>query len=173
MMKKYLTLALLAGLFTACASGAQESSENGTAAVAEQAESHASQASPSAHDAAASNKSEGSILPSLKNMAIEEALEIDDFRERIGKDDWGQVMSILKEMGAEFEPSGTCCLVAKGASTIDGSPWVAWMIVDLEQDAVFGAQHDGENNVVNTWEDDKEGLHTPEPMKEFMKIYNN
>jgi hypothetical protein len=109
-------------------------------------------------------------LRSLNGMALSEAMEIDDFRDRL-EHDWGDVHSILLSSESAFAPEESACLVAKGEIKQGGFIWAAILIVDLHQDAVFAAQYDGENKVVNQFEEEKEGLRQPAPLTAWTAKY--
>jgi hypothetical protein len=110
------------------------------------------------------------MLKSLRGMRLAEAMEIDDFRNRL-EHDWGDVHSILLSSEAEFAQEGNPYLVAKGEIKQGGFTWAAILIVDLHQDAVFAAQYDGENKVFNQFEEEKEGLSQPAPLTAWTAKY--
>lgn len=182
-MKKLLFL----GMISLTLFGCQKAAESAPAKSPDQVENKANNAkaetetpptTPAAEEKAANTSeskrnSPGSIdLAGMVDMTVEETLEIDHMRERVGKESWGDILSILKTSGATFEKAGTCCIVAQGETKRNGFAWAAELILDLDQDAVFGVQWDGENKRIDQFEDDKEGLDTPQPMIDFTTQYN-
>ena len=175
-MKKYLLLALIALTVMGCTPSADQAAATTLEEKGSKAEEIASKSETNVTPAAkteSKRNSPGSIdLAGMVDMEFEEAMEIDHMRERINKENWGDVMSILTATSATFEKEGSCCLVAKGEVKQNGHLWAAQMILDLDQDAVFGVQWDGENKRVDQFEDDIEGLDTPQPMIDFTSNYN-
>lgn len=171
-MKKFFGFCLIAISLWSCSSNETSTSSEPVPTNANAEENQANPSSETATNSKPASAKKESDLASMADMDVEEALEIDFMRERIGKDDWGQIMDILTSSNAGFVKSGSCCLVAQGEIKQNGFTWAAEMILDIEQDAVFGVQWDGENKRIDQFEDDIEGLETPAPMIAFTTKYN-
>jgi hypothetical protein len=124
------------------------------------------------HDSVAATTiaSSAQSLMGLKDMSLQEAMEMDDFRGRL-EHDWGDVHAILLSNESVFQQEGPTFLVAKGENKQGGFLWSAILIVDLHQDAIFAAQYDGENKVFNQFEEEKEGLQQPAPLTAWTAKY--
>lgn len=182
-MKKMLFLGLISLALFGCEQAAENATgqanklveEKANEAISEPKEvlSQPAQNPVSKTEPASKRNTPGSIdLAGMVDMEVEEALEIDHMRDRIEKENWGDILNILTTSGATFVQQGTCCIVAQGEIKQKGFPWVAQLILDLDQDAVFGVQWDGEHKRIDQFEDDVEGLDTPQPMIDFTTKYN-